>query len=354
MRTFQIVVRKLLCAAVLLGGGALCVMSFSELYQTAISNLPGSPLLRIAGGAALIVGAVLGLLPLQRPRLSKNSISFQGPHGDVAIQLDSVETLLARVIGKMPEVKKISVRVEPTEDNHKARVYAYVWIAKGEEAAGVRELAIRISHHVADMAAHILGVEELTSVDLNVLGITVSAGAAKQVMQREVHVESGAAVAALAVEEPVAEEGKSEEAPIVETPGEEPPASVVDTEEPALEEVSDVAAAELPSAEEVPVWREPSEEASTEEAPEAEALPEEPEAEEREEEGAVEMVSDAMDIEARTSPPVPMLQADDEDDRSDELAEQESTSFGALDLRDAEDEEAPADPDEDRRDPLAY
>lgn len=177
MRIFQIVVRKLLAVAVLAGGGALLVVRFSELYGAALEYLPASRLLRIGGGCVLVIMALLALVPLKRPKRSKNTISFDGPHGSVTIQLDSVESTLARVVSKMPEVKKISVRLEPSEDSHKARVCAYVWMYKGAESAGAREIASRISNYLADMSINILGVEELTSVDLVVLGITVDAAA---------------------------------------------------------------------------------------------------------------------------------------------------------------------------------
>jgi len=130
-------------------------------------------------GVVIAVISVPALLPLRKPR-RKKTISFAGSQGQVAIELDSVETTLNRVVGKMQEVKRIAVTVVPSDDSRRAQVLADVVINKGPEAVGARTIANRISDYLAETAVDILGVEDVTTVDLTVRGIVVQGARGKR------------------------------------------------------------------------------------------------------------------------------------------------------------------------------
>lgn len=204
MRTLQIVAAKLLCvlalAVGLLMAFAWCDRSFLARILPSLTEY-GWSILGLAIGVVLTITGLLGALPLMRPARQR-TISFAGKHGDVTIQLDSIEATLGRVVGKMPEVKKISVTVTPSEDNRRAEVTADVLMYKGAEAAGAREIANRISDYLADTAVNILGVEDITTIRLNVRGIIFDAPKPKPV----------------AASSPTAET-KAAKGPVVETTG---------------------------------------------------------------------------------------------------------------------------------------
>ena len=174
MRTIQIIIVKLVSLLAIVAGAGIVALRLNETLLERFLNffIEGRVWLDLgpfAGVLVLLLG-LLALMPLSKPR-RKRTISFPGHHGEVTIQLDSVESTLSRVVGKMPEVKKIWVKVIPSEDNHRAQVAAEVMMYKGAQAAGAREIANRICDYLADTAVNILGVEDVTTVNLTVRGI---------------------------------------------------------------------------------------------------------------------------------------------------------------------------------------
>ena len=178
MKIVQTLVVKLLCLLVLVGGAVLILMWFDKTKYAEIVELVQTrvwePWGLIVAISALVLG-FFGFLPIAREKKSRNIISYPGTHGSVTIQLDSVESTLSRVLSKLPEVRKISVKVSPTEDNHRARVSADVLVYKGANTVSAREVTNRIGHYLHDAATNILGVEEVTDVNLNIRGILVDA-----------------------------------------------------------------------------------------------------------------------------------------------------------------------------------
>lgn len=180
MRIVHIVVFKLVSLVVLAAGVLLVVMYFNSPLQGRVTEFTGiywDQLAPVVGALFLLLG-LLGLLPLSRKK-RPSTISFPGEYGEVTIHLDSIEATLNRIVSKMPEVKKISVRLIPSEDNRRAEVTGSLWIYKGSEAVGVSEIVGKVQKHLRDTAINILGVEEIVMGKLDVPGIIVSASTAK-------------------------------------------------------------------------------------------------------------------------------------------------------------------------------
>lgn len=177
MRIVQITLMKVLAALALVGGIATAIVWLDPALWDKVHNfLLASvwPRYGLVLGVLATIAGFAGLVPLLGPK-RKKTISFQGTHGEVTIELDSIEATLSRVVGKMPEVKKISVTVTPSEDNRQAQVFANVLMYKGAETAGARQIANRISDYLADTAVNILGVEDITKINLNIRGIIIDA-----------------------------------------------------------------------------------------------------------------------------------------------------------------------------------
>jgi len=190
MRILHIVVFKLVSLLALAAGVLLIAMYFNDASFTQSVTFVDTYWEQLApvGGALLLILGLLGLLPLSRKkRLS--TISFPGEYGEVTIHLDSIEATLNRIVSKMPEVKKISVRLIPSEDNRRAEVTGSLWIYKGSEAVGVSEIVGKVQKHLRDTAINILGVEEIVMGKLDVPGIIVSASTAKAAPPEEKKVE---------------------------------------------------------------------------------------------------------------------------------------------------------------------
>ncbi|HOE66267.1 MAG TPA: hypothetical protein PLO62_07050 [Candidatus Hydrogenedentes bacterium] len=174
VRVVQITLQKLLCLAVAGAGALLFFMSASEIFRYASAYLPHfdnivlQTALRYVVGAAIVVLALFATLPAWKRRRS-NTISFPGAHGPIVIQLDSVEASLNRTLRGRPEVRKINVRVQPVNDNRQVRITAGVQCYTTQ--AGIRETSDRIGEIIKRTAVNLLGVEEVTTVELKINGI---------------------------------------------------------------------------------------------------------------------------------------------------------------------------------------
>lgn len=187
MRIVQLLSQRLLAAVVLLLGVLLLAGIFtdlSSLVDQVTATYGGLPTLvqgaiRVLGGLLLAGVGLLGLMPALKSRSDRSRrISFAGAHGDVFIQLDSVENTITRVIGKMPEVNRISVQVVPSDEGRKVLIMADV-ILNNLSNIGAREAANRVSNQIMYAATHILGVDEVTGINLRVRRIAVDLKALK-------------------------------------------------------------------------------------------------------------------------------------------------------------------------------
>lgn len=276
MNKIEVLWWKLVSIIVFLAGlGLIGVCTVPDAYDQTLdalrdlSNWEQTLLLGGAGGLLMLL-AILTLLPMRYRTGAVKLIAYPGAHGDVVIELDSVEANLNRVIGKMPEVKWIDVQVAPDEDRGKARVAADVRLIKPPRESA-RDTANRVTDRLAEVAANLLGVDEVTCVDLRVKGISL---APEQTVRMEAvkpaeEIPAAQEAAALAEEaqvtdetlkpaeetaEPQGAEGEPEgEAEAEEAPEEAPPAQEQEDSAPAADAPDEQEVeAEDPPAEDAP------------------------------------------------------------------------------------------------------
>lgn len=179
MRILQTALVKALCVAFLLVGAALIWKPAGDWCHKvhACPYLPENHLMRtsirIGAGTVALVAGLFTLLPLGRCGRRRRQIIFSSPHGNTIIRLDSVEASLNRALMKLPEIKRICVRLTPSEDQRKVHIQADMKVV-GE---GAREAADRVGQEIRDAATRLLGVDEVTAVDIYVSGMDVDLSA---------------------------------------------------------------------------------------------------------------------------------------------------------------------------------
>lgn len=124
--------------------------------------------------AILVIFGLYGFLPKLPSRKPHRTVAFTGEHGDVVVHLDMVESTLTRVLSNMPEVKKINVRVQADGKGRKAKIVADCVLHDRPEVPA-RQAADAVNEYLADAAGNILGVEDIDSVKLNIVGVDVDA-----------------------------------------------------------------------------------------------------------------------------------------------------------------------------------
>jgi hypothetical protein len=133
------------------------VIKYYEQVRVPIEDaVPGIPLKEIVAALAGL-GVLALLLPLP-PKSAKKSFTFAGTHGDVIIELENIEPTLERVLMKMPEVKNINIRLEPSKkkDEYPALVNATAILEKKADD-DARSITARVEHHLKIHADRFLG-----------------------------------------------------------------------------------------------------------------------------------------------------------------------------------------------------
>ncbi|MBI2436020.1 MAG: hypothetical protein HYV26_24450 [Candidatus Hydrogenedentes bacterium] len=138
----------------------------------------------------LLLGAVLtilggyGLFPQLRDR-SKRTITYQGDHGQINIQVDKAEATLRKVVCAMPEVRSVRVRVIPDKDQRGAVIKADVIVNNQDEVPARRTFEM-ITELIEETATDVLGLEIRQPVQLHITGTRVDAKAASQSLHARV------------------------------------------------------------------------------------------------------------------------------------------------------------------------
>ena len=191
MRLFQLIVIKLLGLAVMIGGAMLAAYRFvpeipaftnDAIRLVSPQNTPFDVLILIPSGALLFLVGFFTLIPRIPAKGKRGHITFRGAHGDVKIDLDSIENNINKAVSKMPEVKSIELKVYPTSNGSSVQIIGDVILYK---EAGVGALATSnfVRETIEMTAQGILGVNEVTSVELNVRDVVQKRGAAEKEAQ---------------------------------------------------------------------------------------------------------------------------------------------------------------------------
>jgi hypothetical protein len=136
------------------------------------------------GSVAAIVLGIYGFFPQFAKYRRKKKIAYEGPHGEVQIQLDSVEQSLNHVLARMPEIKRINLRVDPLDGGRRALIRADV-VLNQQPGQNARAIAALVSDYIAETSTKLLGLEELAKIDLNVVGINVNTRKSSKAIRKE-------------------------------------------------------------------------------------------------------------------------------------------------------------------------
>ena len=141
-------------------------------------------ILWLIGSIIAFVFGAYGLFPRISKWKKAKKISYDGPHGLVQIELDTVEQSLNRVLVRMPEVKKIDVCVEPRDGGRSALIKADA-VLQHQPGQNARAIASLVSDYIAETATKMLGLEELATIELNVKAINVNTRKSSKEIRKE-------------------------------------------------------------------------------------------------------------------------------------------------------------------------
>ena len=164
MKTFF----RLLCLSLFLVGALFTFVELHELYDLFILYVPNTQWIRwTVVGSAMILGVAGLVFSFRGGKRTSRKIEFQSKHGYIVIELDSVQKSLQKAMSKLPEVKEISLKVFPSDNDRKVRIVADAVVNK-PPGAGIRETASNLEDKLAAAAKRMLGVDDIASLDLNI------------------------------------------------------------------------------------------------------------------------------------------------------------------------------------------
>lgn len=224
----KLAIMKLVCLLVMLGGVFMLGLVLDVDYaQQALDHVlaywptqgDGSLNLRMPGiiaGILLFLIGLYGFLP-KLPSCKTPTITYKGANGDIVLELKPLQKVLLKMMRRMPEVYSINLKVQPDKDGKRAIVNADV-VLKNCAALGARHCAKIVAECIASTARDLLGIEDLTTVRVNVKGIRLDAAAtSKQIReQMEIRKEQTADTCAV-TPPPVAAAAAAESAAVVQT-----------------------------------------------------------------------------------------------------------------------------------------
>lgn len=159
--------------------GAACCATI----KAALPDIHGINLLTwSAYGGAILLG-FYGFIP-RIPSRGK-SIVFPGQYGPISIALKPVENSLHRVLRRMPEIAKFQAKVAPAENGKKVRIDAAV-VLQTQPAARARKTVELVHEYIAQTAARMLGLEDISTITLKVEHINVDAKRASKMLHDEI------------------------------------------------------------------------------------------------------------------------------------------------------------------------
>jgi len=121
----------------------------------------GWPYRQTFGGVLFVLGLIVFIsLFLRGKKGRRRSISFAGMHGEVTIELEHIEGVIENVARKLPEVRAIGIRLEPTEARSRVLVLADAVLMKDADAEA-RQVTDRVQDYIKQHTRKILGVQEV-------------------------------------------------------------------------------------------------------------------------------------------------------------------------------------------------
>ncbi|MEA3364994.1 MAG: hypothetical protein U9Q79_05080 [Candidatus Hydrogenedentes bacterium] len=175
MRLIQAILWRAMCAALLVLGIAAFYMDLTTFHEFLVARLPDSTPLRWSLGVLLIVIGFVGLIPWPKRSRDRRKIAFKGAHGNVSIELDSVEQTLNRAARKITEAKRINARITPSDNARNVHIQADVTLRKPANVSA-RDVEARVSEFIVDQTRRILGEETAVTADLNIVDIIIEEG----------------------------------------------------------------------------------------------------------------------------------------------------------------------------------
>lgn len=156
-----------------------------NLYSQALVASPVPPLtLQILLAAAFAVIGLVAFLPRFSGGSMRRAVIIPTEHGNVAVQLEALRPALLKVLRKMPEIRKVRLRLKPTKGRGKVHIVAHIQL-KQQASLDVRQHVDIVAAHIADSTVRLLGLENMAEVEVVVDGINVNAKAAAKAVQEE-------------------------------------------------------------------------------------------------------------------------------------------------------------------------
>lgn len=182
---------KLISLLVFLGGIVLLGLnfhcSFIEQYVSLAASFIGTcPVCTTVGfygiaGTVLLLVGLYGFLPSMK---RKWRVTYPGPNGKTTVELAPMEALLTRIVGNMPEVKRIRVSIRPAKGK-KNVVLACRVIQRHRPDACARDVQNLIAHYIRETAVTTLGLDVIGEIQLTVDGIDANPKAVSKALREQ-------------------------------------------------------------------------------------------------------------------------------------------------------------------------
>lgn len=156
-----------------------------EKMDSTVADLLNSSTGIWAGLCMVILGLVFLSLRVRAGRATK-SISFDNPEGEVTVSIKAIEDFVRRVGSEFSQVLELIPVILPSHEGIK--ISAKTTLVAG---ANVPRLAESIQNNIKARIQNILGIENITGVEVHVTKLVAKKGEKKEVEQKELSFEEG-------------------------------------------------------------------------------------------------------------------------------------------------------------------
>ena len=174
MRFFGGLIKFIYTIAAVIAGVFLIAVWFhfsvsEEQVINIVENIFGSLKLRFYSGLCgigLILSALYVLLSFVSSKKTPRSIAYSNPEGEVSISVQTIQDLVEKVSFEFEEVKNISSSVKTSKRGITIVLKLSIWAG-----ANVPSVAHQIQKVIKGKAQTILGVDNISAVEINVVKI---------------------------------------------------------------------------------------------------------------------------------------------------------------------------------------